>query len=255
MKIAVIGGGSTYTPELVSGLWRQRDRLPVDELWLMDPDLPRLEVVGGMARRMLAKQGSDVGVTLTGDRSAAIDGADAVLIQLRVGGQAARLRDETFPLQCDCVGQETTGAGGLAKALRTVPVVLDIADETARRAAPRAHLIDFTNPVGINTRALLGAGHAALGLCNSAIGVQRWIAEERGSTPGGSRWIRSASITSAGSGPSGSTGRTSSRASSSATGSGSAAAAAWRASSSASSACCPPTTCTTTTSTTPRSGR
>jgi 6-phospho-beta-glucosidase len=184
MKIAVIGGGSTYTPELVSGLWRQRDRLPVDELWLMDPNLPRLEVVGGMARRMLAKQGSDVGVTLTGDRTAAIDGADAVLIQLRVGGQAARLQDETFPLQCDCVGQETTGAGGLAKALRTVPVVLDIARETAERAAPGAHLIDFTNPVGINTRALHDDGHSrALGLCNSAIGVQRWIAEERGIDP------------------------------------------------------------------------
>ncbi|MCU1569534.1 MAG: hypothetical protein JWR33_275 [Naasia sp.] len=178
MKIAVIGGGSTYTPELVSGLWRQRDRLAVEELWLMDPDVPRLEVVGGMARRMLARQGSDVAVHLTGNRSEALDGADAVLIQLRVGGQAARLGDETFPLQCDCLGQETTGAGGLAKALRTVPVVLDIAEETARRAAPGAHLVDFTNPVGINTRALRDAGHPALGLCNFAIGIQRWIATE-----------------------------------------------------------------------------
>ncbi|HEY8589231.1 MAG TPA: 6-phospho-beta-glucosidase [Naasia sp.] len=178
MKIAVIGGGSTYTPELVSGLDRQRERLPVDELWLMDPDLPRLEVVGGMARRMLARQGSDVAVTLTDDRSAALDGADAVLVQLRVGGQAARLRDETFPLQCDCIGQETTGAGGLAKALRTVPVVLDIAEEAAGRAAAGHHFIDFTNPVGINTRALLDAGHSAIGLCNVAIGVQRWIAAQ-----------------------------------------------------------------------------
>jgi len=184
MKIAVIGGGSTYTPELVSGLWRQRDRLSVDELVLMDPDLPRLEVVGGMARRMLAKQGSDVEVTLTGDRSAALDGADAVLIQLRVGGQAARLRDETFPLECDCIGQETTGAGGLAKALRTVPVVLDIAEEAARRAAPGYRFVDFTNPVGINTRALQDAGHTgAMGLCNFAIGMQRWIAAEHDIDP------------------------------------------------------------------------
>ncbi len=183
MKITVIGGGSTYTPELVSGLWNQRDRLRVDELWLMDTDADRLAVVGGMVRRMLVRQGAHVAVTLTGDRSAALDGADLVLVQLRVGGQAARLRDETFPLACGCVGQETTGAGGLAKALRTVPVVLDIADEARRRGAPGVRVVDFTNPVGIVTRALRSEGHDALGLCNVSIGIQRWIASERGIDP------------------------------------------------------------------------
>lgn len=184
MKITVIGAGSTYTPELVSGLWNERERLTVDELWLMDIDGPRLEIVGGMVRRMLARQGADVPVTLTTDRTAAIEDADAVLIQLRVGGQRARLGDELFPLACDCVGQETTGAGGLAKALRTVPVVLDIAREARERAAPGAWVVDFTNPVGINTRALLDDGHKAIGLCNFAIGVQRWIAREHGVEPG-----------------------------------------------------------------------
>lgn len=183
MKVTVIGAGSTYTPELVSGLWNERERLTVDELWLMDVDAPRLEIVGGMVRRMLARQGADVPVTLTTDRTAAIEGADAVLIQLRVGGQSARLQDELFPLACGCVGQETTGAGGLAKALRTVPVVLDIAREARQRANPGAWIVDFTNPVGINTRALLDDGHRAIGLCNFAIGVQRWIAREHAVEP------------------------------------------------------------------------
>ena len=101
------------------------------------------------------------------------EGADAILFQLRIGGQAARQRDETWPLDCGCVGQETTGAGGLAKALRTVPVVLDLAERASRRASPSAFIIDFTNPVGIVTRALLTAGHRAVGLCNVAIGFQR----------------------------------------------------------------------------------
>lgn len=182
MKVAVIGAGSTYTPELVSGLSAQRSRLPIDELVLMDPDGPRLDVVGGLAGRMLRAQGLTTSLRLTTDRSDALDGADAVLIQLRVGGQAARLGDETFPLECGCVGQETTGAGGAAKALRTVPVVLDIAEEARRRAAPDAWIIDFTNPVGIVTRALLDAGHRAIGLCNFAIGVQRWAAGLLGAT-------------------------------------------------------------------------
>jgi 6-phospho-beta-glucosidase len=176
MKIAVVGAGSTYTPELVSGLAAQQSRLSVDELVLMDVDRDRLDVVGGFARRMLAHQGLTTEVRLTTDRTEAVRDADAVLVQLRVGGQAARLADETFPLECGCVGQETTGAGGLAKALRTVPVVLDIAEEVRRIARPDAWLVDFTNPVGIVTRALLDEGHRAIGLCNYAIGVQRWVA-------------------------------------------------------------------------------
>ena len=106
-----------------------------------------------------------------------------MLIQLRVGGQAARNRDETWPLDYDCVGQETTGAGGLAKALRTVPLVLDIAEQARRRAAPGAWIVDFTNPVGIVTRALLDAGHRAVGLCNVAIGLQRYFASVLGTDP------------------------------------------------------------------------
>ena len=184
MKLAVIGAGSTYTPELVSGLSRERERVPLDELVLHDIDAERREVVGGLAQRMLDRQGYDGALTLTGELDRALDGADFVLIQIRVGGQEARLRDETIPVACGCIGQETTGAGGLAKALRTVPVVLDIAERARERAAGGAWIVDFTNPVGIVTRALLDAGHRAVGLCNVAIGFQRAIAASMGVEPG-----------------------------------------------------------------------
>ncbi|MGP3949413.1 6-phospho-beta-glucosidase [Streptomyces sp. 7N604] len=176
MKLAVVGGGSTYTPELIDGFARLRDTLPLTELVLVDPAEERLELVGGLARRIFARQGHGGRIVTTSDVDAGVDGADAVLLQLRVGGQAAREQDETWPLECGCVGQETTGAGGLAKALRTVPVVLDIA-ERVRRTNPDAWIIDFTNPVGIVTRALLQAGHRAVGLCNVAIGFQRRFAK------------------------------------------------------------------------------
>ncbi|MFF4903604.1 6-phospho-beta-glucosidase [Streptomyces sp. NPDC001260] len=182
MKLTVVGGGSTYTPELIDGFARLRDTLPIEELVLVDPAAERLELVGGLARRIFAKQGHDGRIVTTSDLDAGVEGADAVLLQLRVGGQAAREQDETWPLECGCVGQETTGAGGLAKALRTVPVVLDIA-ERVRRANPDAWIIDFTNPVGIVTRALLQAGHKAVGLCNVAIGFQRKFANLLGLTP------------------------------------------------------------------------
>ncbi|WP_405810192.1 6-phospho-beta-glucosidase [Streptomyces sp. NBC_01520] len=182
MKLAVVGGGSTYTPELIDGFARLRDTLPVEELVLVDPAADRLELVGGLARRIFAKQGHPGRITTTADLDAGVEGADAVLLQLRVGGQAARNQDETWPLECGCVGQETTGAGGLAKALRTVPVVLDIA-ERVRRTNPDAWIIDFTNPVGIVTRALLQAGHKAVGLCNVAIGFQRKFAALLDVTP------------------------------------------------------------------------
>ncbi|WP_189937847.1 6-phospho-beta-glucosidase [Streptomyces sulfonofaciens] len=181
-KIVVVGGGSTYTPELIDGFARLRDVLPVAELVLVDPSAHRLDLVGGLAKRIFARQGHPGAITTTGDLDAALDGADAVLLQLRVGGQAARMQDETWPLECGCVGQETTGAGGLAKALRTVPVVLDIA-ERVRSIAPDAWIIDFTNPVGIVTRALLKAGHKAVGLCNVAIGFQRKFAALLGTEP------------------------------------------------------------------------
>jgi 6-phospho-beta-glucosidase len=176
MKLAVVGGGSTYTPELVSGLSRERDRVPIDELVLHDIDRERRTVVGEMAARMLERQGFAGTLTVTDDLDAAVERASFVLLQLRVGGQAARLRDETVPLACGCIGQETTGAGGFAKAMRTVPVVLEIAERVRALARPDAWIVDFTNPVGIVTRALLDAGHRAIGLCNVAIGVQREVA-------------------------------------------------------------------------------
>ena len=175
MKLAVIGAGSTYTPELVSGLSRDREQLDLREVVLHDIDSERLDVVGGMARRMLERQAFPGELSLTGELDHALAGADFVLIQIRVGGQAARLSDETVPLACGCIGQETTGAGGFAKAMRTVPVMLEIADRV-RKLAPEAWIVDFTNPVGIVTRALLDAGHRAIGLCNVAIGFQRSFA-------------------------------------------------------------------------------
>jgi 6-phospho-beta-glucosidase len=180
MKIAVIGGGSTYTPELVEGFARRADVLAVDELVLHDVDDDRLAVVGGLAQRILRRSGFAGRLVTTTDRSAAVDGASAVLVQLRVGGQAARLVDETLPNKRGVIGQETTGPGGFAKALRTVPVVLDIAEEVRRRALPEAWIVDFTNPVGIVTRALLDEGHRAMGLCNVAIGFQRRLAARFG---------------------------------------------------------------------------
>ena len=182
-RITVVGAGSTYTPELVEGFARRSDRLPIDELVLLDIDPERLEVVGGLAQRMLDRLGWTGRVTLTGDRDAAIDGADFVLLQLRVGGQAARLVDETLPLRFGLIGQETTGAGGFAKALRTVPRVLEIAELTARRAAKDAWIVDFTNPVGTVTQALIDDGHRALGLCNVAITLQRRLAARFGVEP------------------------------------------------------------------------
>jgi 6-phospho-beta-glucosidase len=176
MKVAVVGGGSTYTPELVDGFARLQHLLPVEELVLTDPDQERLELVGGVSERILARQGHPGRLVRTTDLDQALDGGSVVLLQLRVGGQSARNVDETLPLECGCVGQETTGAGGLAKALRTVPVVLDIAERVRARADSTAWIVDFTNPVGIVTRALLDAGHRAVGLCNVAIGNQRGVA-------------------------------------------------------------------------------
>jgi 6-phospho-beta-glucosidase len=182
-KVAVVGGGSTYTPELVDSLCAHEDRLVVDELVLLDPDAERLEVVAGLSGRILRRRGWAGDLVTTDDRQRAIDGADFVVVQLRVGGQAARHTDETLPIGYGCLGQETTGPGGLAKALRTVPLVLEIAEETAARGAPGAWVVDFTNPVGIVTQALVDEGHRAVGLCNVAIHVQRRIGHYLGVDP------------------------------------------------------------------------
>jgi 6-phospho-beta-glucosidase len=176
VKVAVVGAGSTYTPELVEGFARRADRFPMDELVLLDIDPERLEIVGALAERMLRKVDWSGRLVRTGDRDEALEGADFVIVQLRVGGQQARYLDETIPLRFGCIGQETTGPGGFAKALRTVPLVLELAELTAERGNPGAWFVDFTNPTGLVTQALLDAGHRALGLCNVAIGFQREFA-------------------------------------------------------------------------------
>ena len=250
LKLAVVGGGSTYTPELIDGFARLRDVLPLEELVLIDPAADRLELVGGLARRIFAKQGHPGRISWTGDLDAGVDGADAVLLQLRIGGQAARNQDETWPLECGCVGQETTGAGGLAKALRTVPVVLDIA-ERVRRRNPDAWIVDFTNPVGIVTRALLTHGHKAVGLCNVAIGFQRKFAAAAGRLPRpGRAGTRRPQPPHLGAGGTRRAARTSCPGCWPNTATPSPTTCACRARSSTASASSPPTTCATTTSTT-----
>ena len=173
IKVAVVGGGSTYTPELVDGLCDQEDRMVVDDLVLLDPNEERRDAVGGLSERILRHRGWGGSFSTTADPHAALEGADFVVVQLRIGGQAARHVDETLPVGYGCLGQETTGAGGLAKALRTVPTVLELAEQTAQRGNPGAWFVDFTNPVGIVTQALLNEGHRAVGLCNVAIWAQR----------------------------------------------------------------------------------
>jgi 6-phospho-beta-glucosidase len=183
MKLTVVGGGSTYTPELIDGIAGRRTSLAVDEIVLVDPDEHRLSIIGPFCQRLLRHAGHPAKVRTTTSLEQGVEGASAVLLQLRVGGQAARASDETFPLTCGCVGQETTGAGGLAKALRTVPVVLDIADKVRAIAGENTWIVNFTNPVGIVTRALLQHGHKAIGLCNVAITFQRWTSGLLGVDP------------------------------------------------------------------------
>ena len=178
MKIAVIGGGSTYTPELVSGLSRERDRIDVRELVLHDIDAERREVVGGMARAHARARRASAAL-LDVDRRPrprASTAPTSCCSRSASAGRRRASRTRRSRSRCGCIGQETTGAGGFAKALRTVPVVLDIAERVARARRAGAWIVDFTNPVGIVTRALLDAGHRAVGLCNVAIGFQRAFA-------------------------------------------------------------------------------
>ena len=176
MKLAVVGAGSTYTPEVIDGIVRLRHLMTVDDLFLHDTNEQRLGIVSGLAQRMLDRAAHPTRLCTTTSLDEAVEGADAVLIQIRVGGQAARMVDESVPVACGCIGQETTGFGGLAKSLRTVPVVLEIAERTRERS-PDAWIVDFTNPVGIVTKALLDEGHKAVGLCSAAMVFQRHFAK------------------------------------------------------------------------------
>ena len=170
MKITVIGGGSTYTPELVNGFLERMASLPVTELWLMDIDHERLEVVGGFAQRMVRAKGEPFKVVLSYNQREAIAGASYVTTQLRVGMMPARRGDEYLGLRHGLIGQETTGVGGMAKALRTIPVILGIARDI-RETAPGALLANFTNPAGLVTEALnrYAPDVPAVGVCNVGI--------------------------------------------------------------------------------------
>ena len=166
MKIAVIGGGSTYSPELVDGLIERGAALGLEQLVLQDPDTERLSVVAGFCRRMAEAAKAPFKVTETADRLTALDGADCVILQLRVGGQQARHRDIQLGLRYGLIGQETTGVGGLAKALRTLPQVLEICSDMVQTCS-EAWLINFTNPSGLITEGIQRAtGLSAIGLCN-----------------------------------------------------------------------------------------
>jgi len=171
MKVAVIGAGSTYTPELVSGFLKRIREFPLDELWLMDIDAERLKVVGEFACRMVTAQGSPFKVELTTDQGAAVKGASYVTTQLRVGQMEARRKDEYLGKRHGLIGQETTGIGGMAKALRTIPVILGLARDMRALAAPGALLVNFTNPAGLVTQALsqYAPQVPAVGVCNVAI--------------------------------------------------------------------------------------
>lgn len=179
MKVAVIGGGSSYTPELINGFLERVDSFPISELWLMDTSRNRLDIVGKFARRMVELAGSPFDVRLTTSQRDAINGAMYVLTQLRVGGMAARREDEYLGQRHNLIGQETTGVGGMAKALRTIPVILDIARDI-QVVAPDAMLVNFTNPAGLVTEALAryAPNVSSVGVCNVPITSKMRILEE-----------------------------------------------------------------------------
>lgn len=179
LKVAVIGGGSTYTPELVNGFLERMENFPLDELWLVDVDEERLKVVGGFAQRMVESKGAPFKVLLTNNQRDAIQDASYVTTQLRVGHMEARRRDEYLGLRHRLIGQETTGIGGMAKALRTIPVILNIAKDIKEVAKPGTMLVNFTNPAGLVTQALskYSADVPAVGVCNVPITTKMGILE------------------------------------------------------------------------------
>jgi len=179
LKVAVIGGGSSYTPELIDGFIKRYDVLPVTEIYLCDIEAGKnkLEIVTNLARRMVKHAGVQIVVKSTIDRSVALESADYVLTQLRVGGLEARAKDERIPLKHGLIGQETTGAGGFAKGLRTIPVILDICKDM-EQLCPEAWLINFTNPAGMVTEAVLNHTEIkTMGLCNVPIGMTKNVAK------------------------------------------------------------------------------
>ncbi|WP_282060802.1 6-phospho-beta-glucosidase [Bacillus pumilus] len=180
LKVVTIGGGSSYTPELVEGFIKRYDEFPISELWLVDIEAgkEKLEIVGDLAKRMVKKAGLPIEVHLTLDRRKALAGADFVTTQFRVGLLEARMKDERIPLKYDVIGQETNGPGGLFKGLRTIPVILDIVKDI-EELCPDAWLVNFTNPAGMVTEAVLRYSNhrKVVGLCNVPIGIRMGIAK------------------------------------------------------------------------------
>ncbi|MFM2587558.1 6-phospho-beta-glucosidase [Vibrio sp. TBV020] len=177
LKVAVIGGGSSYTPELIEGLLERSHELPIREIWLVDIEegMHKTEIIGDLARRMIRKAGSEIKVQVTVDRKAALEGADFVCSQFRAGGIQARLRDERIAIKYGMIGQETNGLGGFSNACRTIPIALEIAKEM-ETLCPNAWLLNFTNPSGMVTEALLK--HSTIrtvGLCNIPVNMERDI--------------------------------------------------------------------------------
>ena len=177
-KAAIIGAGSTYTPELIEGFIERNDNLRFESIVLMDINEKSLELSGGLAKRQLEKSGFRGEVLLTGDRSEALDGATCVFAQIRPGGMEGRIRDEKIPLKYGLLGQETTGAGGFMQALRTVPVIMEMVSDMKRLSADGAWLMNFSNPSGIIAEAVLNYTDAKMvGLCNCAINMVKGIAD------------------------------------------------------------------------------
>ncbi|MGM0829465.1 MAG: 6-phospho-beta-glucosidase [Bacillota bacterium] len=180
IKVVTIGGGSSYTPEFVEGLIKRYDELPVSELWLVDIEAgkEKLTIVGNLAKRMVEKAGVPMEIHLTLDRKEALVDADFVTTQMRVGQLKARIQDERLPIKYGMIGQETNGAGGLFKGMRTIPVLLEISDEM-QELCPDAWLINFTNPAGMVTEALLryGSHPKVVGVCNLPINTRMTLAK------------------------------------------------------------------------------
>ncbi|MCO0654018.1 6-phospho-beta-glucosidase [Klebsiella pneumoniae] len=177
LKIVVIGGGSSYTPELIEGLLNRYHEMPVASLWLVDIEegKEKVEIIAGLARRMIAKAGLTIEVVATLDRESALRDADFVCSQFRAGCLDARISDERISLKYGLIGQETNGLGGFANACRTIPIALEIAADM-ERLCPEAWLLNFTNPSGMVTEAILRHSRIkAVGLCNVPVIMQKGI--------------------------------------------------------------------------------
>lgn len=181
LKVAVIGGGSSYTPELIEGFIKRYDELKIDELYLVDIEegKEKLAIIYNLSKRMIEKAGVDIKIYQTLDREEALTSADFIMTQIRVGGLDARVLDERIPISNGIIGQETNGAGGMFKALRTIPVIIDIVKDIQKYAKKDAWLINFTNPAGMVTEAIYRYTdfERTIGLCNAPINMKNQFAE------------------------------------------------------------------------------